>query len=435
MGTALLGALTVPAFSEPAFDSLKFSAVGGIEMGQIIRGYYGAERLDHKWQQRMLAHIDFSTLLLDKFHFNFAFEGHYQYSSTENVLNSGTLTPAIGFWMHRLDIDYDVLKGNIPLRVQFGFFPFKYNSAATNLGEYMFRTGCYPNFIINHFDFPMARIMGLNIENHIYDVFHQNLILANEWEIYPTQDFSLAYLASLTFLNRAIEIGGGIDGHRIFSVDPKRTTPHNRRTISKIENSEPVVDEFGDTSEVGDTTYFSFAGTKLMGRITLDPKRLLSTDIFGEEDLKIYAEAAILGTRNYPIYEDSTVRYDILTERMPIMAGVHIPTFKLLDVLAFEMEYYPSRYLNNFSQEANTPLLPLPYTARTDGADTTQAHRVKWSIYAKKTFGAKLQIVAQAARDHRRAPCNSYDLRFVDFGDNTVKKDEWYYLIKVVYGF
>ncbi len=64
--------------------------------------------------------------------------------------------------------------------------------------------------------------------------------------------------------------------------------------------------------------------------------------LFGKNDLKLYAEGAILGCENYPGW------YNNIYDRMPIMFGFNFPTFKLLDVLAIEAEYFPSPYKNSY---------------------------------------------------------------------------------------
>ena len=42
-----------------------------------------------------------------------------------------------------------------------GYFPYKYNPEARNLGEYLFRSGTYPVYLTNDYDFPLARVAGL----------------------------------------------------------------------------------------------------------------------------------------------------------------------------------------------------------------------------------------------------------------------------------
>src|SRR5436190_12752674 len=54
------------------------------------------------------------------------------------------------------------------LKVEAGIFPFKYNPEARNLGEYMFRTGAYPNFIQGDFDFAFARLTGFHFSSDYF---------------------------------------------------------------------------------------------------------------------------------------------------------------------------------------------------------------------------------------------------------------------------
>jgi hypothetical protein len=189
--------------------------------------------------------------------------------------------------------------------------------------------------------------------------------------------------------------------------------------------------------------------------MTFDPKGILRyfgaedvASIFGKEDGKLYGELAILGVKNYPVYVDSangigtnpdmTTRYDLLKERRPFMVGFNIPTFKILDVVSFEWEFWANRYLNNrFIQllGMNGTRYPLPTqpSLPSNSLDSNSAGKVKWSVYAKKEF-KNVAIVAQCGRDHRQVFSMS-DPRFADYGDNLIKAKDWYYLIKVAYGF
>ena len=110
-----------------------------------------------------------------------------------------------------------------------------------------------------------------------------------------------------------------------------------------------------------------------MARLSVDPKGFLPSgfkDMCGNEDFKIYAEAAILGFTNITAYKDSMDPntglpvpgkfaidssknyYSRISQRIPVMFGFTLPTFKLLDYLSAEWEWYgwpfaPSLY--NFS--------------------------------------------------------------------------------------
>ena len=90
---------------------------------------------------------------------------------------------------------------------------------------------------------------------------------------------------------------------------------------------------------------------------------------------------------------------------MPIMVGFNMPAFRILDVLACEMEWYGMTYPNSYATVERS-IQPLPASTQnpTDLPDSSYRERdnVKWSIYASKTFGNRVRICFQAARDHVR---------------------------------
>jgi hypothetical protein len=427
-------------------DKIKISGWGAMEFGQIMHGTYFSASLDHQWQEDFRSRLDLTSAVNDNLTINVGTEIWYQYSVLAVQTNGPSYLPGINIIMDEADMSYDFLNGDFPLSLQAGYFKFKYNEEATNLGEYLFRSGCYPTFVTNNFDFPMARLLGFNVENTILkdnSIFtaHHSLLLTSETAIYPYEDLSLSYIFSASFLKKAFTIGGGISGARMFSVNENNTTPHLANTISSITNVRNTVDANNNPITTGDTSYYTFAGTKLMGRFSFDPKPFIPLNIFGAEDLKLYGEVAVLGTKNYPIFKDSSIRYDLLSERTPMMVGFDFPTFKFLDVLSLEFEYFKNRYFDSYYNEVvgNGSRFPLPYTqarGNLPGVDSTSYdHDVKWSVYAKKTIGKNIQVIAQVAKDHRQATINLSDPRYGDYGDNLTTSKDWYYMIKLAYGF
>src|SRR5690606_23264128 len=88
---------------------------------------------------------------------------------------------------------------------------------------------------------------------------------------------------------------------------------------------------------------YKASGIKPIVTAAFDPKPLLGgLPMLGSNDLVLYGEAALLGVKDYPIF------YDDWTKRVPVMIGFNLPTFKFLDVLAVEAEYYGSEYPDNF---------------------------------------------------------------------------------------
>jgi hypothetical protein len=151
-----------------------------------------------------------------------------------------------------------------------------------------------------------------------------------------------------------------------------------------------------------DFKYFSPAGTLLMGRASLDLKKLIPSGAMGPQDLKIYAEVALLGLGNYPVY------YTSRADRMPLMAGVNLPAFKLLDLASVQCEWFHSPYANNFVSLGNgraTPYFPSgtnPGYSRDAYYDASQRDDFSWSVLLQKRILPGFLVSAQFARDHLR---------------------------------
>lgn len=299
------------------------------------------------------------------------------------------------------------------LQVASGYFPFKYNPEARNLGEYLFRTGTYPGFIITDFDNAKTRLMGFRVTGSILEnTLNMHLLFTSEYMTNPYFDYSLSFLAGYKLPNNLVDVGGGVCLARLIPVVPDKTTKPSDIVLD--EQNRPVV-------ENGDTLRYTFKGTKVMARLTLDPKVLLPfSDIFGENDGKLYGEIAILGTKNYG------TEYPEITERMPIMFGFNVPTFKIMDVLSFEAEYYgsdPEKKLDIPRGGSPKPDL-YPY-----GASRTPW---KWSFYAQKTITQGFAVKGLIGRDH---------FRNLNAGGNydTIERmngpGDWHYKLRIMYSF
>jgi hypothetical protein len=137
-----------------------------------------------------------------------------------------------------------------------------------------------------------------------------------------------------------------------------------------------------------------------MARAALDPKPLFgSPDVFGQEDLKLYGEAAVLGLKDYPfLYED-------VRQRIPVMVGFNFPGFKILDVIGVEAEYCAYKFPNNW-QRSLFSRVPQPgstqFTYAAWRASDYAQDDWKWSLYLRKEVSRGLHISAQLASDHLR---------------------------------
>jgi hypothetical protein len=407
----MLVSLTYGGIAVVARDSsisLTMNGAGWLEMGQFVKFYNKGVERQHQWISRSFLDLGMDASIDERIRIGVGLEGKMWL----NIPKGGGTGQAL--YLHRLNSTFIVDRaygsylwgdtGAPFLSVSFGRFPYKYNPEVRNLGEYLFRSGTYPAYLINNFDLPYARLTGFKISSDLFEKFHQDLLLTFETDIPPYYDASLSYIADYN-VGKFLDIGAGVEFARLFSVDESQTTP-------KVSYRDRYV------TTPGDTGYYTFRGTKLMTRFCLSPidffRTLLNAplDFFGKEDCKIYAEAAVLGLESYPKNDSltSTISthnniwgYDSLLNKIPRTFGFNIPTFKLLDVLSLEFEYYRCPYANNYYNELGVgPGQSLPIPDFSTYIDYS-ADNWKWSVYAKKMFAHNhFGIIAQFARDHIR---------------------------------
>ena len=343
-------------------------------------------------------------------------------------------------------IPNNVFKGEIHL----GYFPYKYNPDVRNLGEYLFRSGTYPGWLRTISFVPEARLTGLLISTTAFNKWKNDLLVTTEMDMYPFYDLSYSWISSIK-VGRVLDIGGGIDLARFTPANSQLTTrekdqndnpcPFYMKNLKTV--PDPVIPGQIDTVG-GDTTYYTFTGTKIMGRLSIDLKGFLpegAASIFGENDGKIYGEFDILGLKNQGDY------YTKLSERIPVTFGFNLPTFKLLDVLSCEFEYYTNPYPNNyrFQVMAMVPryggtAVPDDQTDYENGYTNLAGNNYnwswyqhdswKWSVYFKKSIGKNFSIRGLAARDHLRNMSNSLTAR--DYDESLTTNKEWYWAIRFI---
>jgi hypothetical protein len=184
---------------------------------------------------------------------------------------------------------------------------------------------------------------------------------------------------------------------------------------------------------------WTFKGVKAMGRAVLNLNSLLPVAARHPEDLRFFGEVAVLGWENQPLY------YEKPSERMPIMFGVNVPTFKFVDVLTLQGEYYASPF-NDIAKfnSASLPIWGNNYVKKYDST-TFDNYLVldangkivpivnhkddwKWSVYAKKTVNKMITVYGQAASDHLRLTDGKFNASPVPL---TGSPKEWYYLLRL----
>ena len=276
-----------------------------------------------------------------------------------------------------------------------------------------------------------------------------NLLLVTETSMAPLYDWSLAGLADYSIADGALELGAGFNMKRIFPVDPERTQRREKgnsylirngveytgdefyyrqqvdfwnsklegATVAdsivftqKMESAQAIVDSLAAwldpvTKSYAGASYFTPAGLILNGRISLDFRKFFDISSLNPGELRIYSEAALLGWKNYPVF------YKHRLERTPIMAGINLPTFGLLDLAAVQVEYFNSPFENNTLPLGGSNYAVPFYPAGVDPAgayskddynDQSKLDNWAWSVLLRRTFLSSFTVSAQAARDHIR---------------------------------
>lgn len=423
--------LTFPALQ------IKQSGFVALDGGQIVQGTNDANHktlgaqgasIGKLWMEDLLFQYANECIVTERMRVALSIQCqiNYCFPYSENA-SLDTKQPQITFIPDRAEGMYTIGNFQKPtLQFGFGYFPFKTDPDAKNLGDYLFRTGTYPVFVINTFDRCNARLLGLRVTSNLFDGFHQDLLLTSSTLLPPLGDGTLTYLAGYSF-DKILEIGGGVSFVSLFPVDNQLTTPTSQSTTAYIKQN-------------GDTAYYTFAATKPMARFAFDPKPLIPADLIpgnllGKDDFRLYGEACVTAWEDYVNYDTSVyakeISYANRNDRTLFMAGFDFPTFKTMDVLSIEVEHYPNKYPNDDNNLVGGSWQPLPYPVITGPNDAalTNVYPWFWSVYAKKTFLDRFSIIAQFARDHMR-PFNN-DQQSPYTGDVSERKGDWWWNVRL----
>jgi hypothetical protein len=404
----------------------KLSGYASWESGEVVKGYSSAVpvEVDRAWLQTGYMGLCASADVTDHLRILAGGEGQFivSFRRSENG-NNDTYTelrfPQTVFSIKRGEALYSSgTEGNPLFQLEAGFFPYKYDADVKDLGEYLFRTYCYPASMINEFDKPYADLLGLRLGltvNAGPGIFHNDLLLTTSMQFWPFDDFSLSYLADYS-IPRIFTFGAGVQFFDLFSVG--------------VDNSQLGIDPTTPLPNTMNGKNYTFAGTKLMGRFSFDPKGLFpdGDGWFGKEDFKLYGEVAILGIKDYDdTITNSQDGYSNILWRMPVMLGINIPAFRLLDVLGLELEYWDSPYANSITNvEYN--MLPLP--------SSPQPHSfTKWSFNGRKSLGRHVCLIGQIANDHLMPKTTVMANQFADFTDVTIRNSDWWWTLKARFDF
>jgi hypothetical protein len=410
-----------------------FWQFGEIEKGEYFGGSTNSVPMDHQWVNNALIGLSLEANPHPRLHLVLSpeFKLYYPYPERQNA--PGTVRPQSVAYLN--DGKGVFSFGNVEkpfLQLTLGMFTYKYNTEATNLGEYLFRTGTYPTFVVTDFDFPKARLLGACLTTDAVKNLHADLLVLSEYQYFPLYDFSLAAIADYKLFD-AIDIGAGIDLARLIPVNSDKTSPKYSQFSLPAGYNEYI-------KENGDTGYYSFKATKVMARLSFDPKPLFHMpSIFGPEDLKLYGEVAAVGIEGYTAKSDSASRangyidyYNNLDQRTPRMFGFNFPAFKFLNILSIEAEYFPSTIPNDYLQTVQF-FSPVPHIdIASYNPDEHKDGFWRWSVYAKKDIIKGFSLVGQVAFDHMRTAWTDGS---TDMASCMTQHGNWYWIAKAGYSF
>ncbi len=422
---------------------LHLSGFWSMETGQWVDYWMVNSSVPRQNILHTFVNLGVSKQLTDHLLINASLEGKMYFNTFDKTYNAGVesfVLPTMyyNFYIDRAEAIYSFGEDKSPfLQLTLGYFPFKYNPDVRDLGEYLYRSGTYPAYLITEFDFPQARLTGLKVSSDLFDMLHQDLLITTGTERPPFFDLNLGYVASVD-IAKILNIGIGGMYQSLISANPNVTSPHQPDNVY-LKNA--VYDTVKGAYK-GDTAYYTFEGLKLMARGSFDPKRIFipsesDLGIWGKEDLKLYGEIAILGVQDYPksVLGTNPYGYDSLMQKMPFMLGLNVPTFKILDVFSAEVEWFGSKYPNNYQYKGMSQIIPTP-CPQAQGMEPEQydyLNNWKWAFYAKKSFDMGLFLVAQVALDHVRneTPIASS----VDFEESLRTDHSWSWMFKMGYKF
>ncbi len=473
----------------PVITERSLSVAAFVDAGQVIQGTYvnddggkTPQDLQGVFMNRDGVALTYSGTLNGNVHMNIGVGGLFWKPFLGIPGNASTKKINFGPGISEASTQYDY---NSRLTVKFGYFGYKYNPDATNLGEYLLRSEAYPTILQNGTvgDWVWLgneyKSMGVKVTWDLLDgALRQDFLLFSDFYVSPLFDFSPSYVATWK-VNKAFEIGGGFSLHRWLPIKPSETTPNqagniyveipnfpalsdpsdsvlgfNGGTLKGMEgqivnfvdsSGSPIVrqgvdaqgrtifilNSTGDTLRPTTETKLTFKAIEVMGRASLNLSTLFGLNEKTTGPFKLFGEIAILGLQNQPYF------YEDMTQRIPIMLGADIPTFNWFDLFSVQCEYLKNPYPdNNFNQFQNTvpqPQLPSdnPAIYKLREQEGVYNHDdFKWSMNLQKTIVSGWQAELQVANDHLRVQDESAQPSFMPV---TRAKSDWYYLLRFLW--
>lgn len=344
------------------------------------------------------------------------------------------------------------------LNLTTGYFPYKYNPSARNLGEYLFRTEAYPAIIYtggwSWMNSASYNAVGLKL-SYEGETFQHDLGLFGEYFNAPIYDMTPMYVATWKpaagftwgagialhrFLSPEIKMRRELTKERLYyenfyvpgntdttggkAVRPARRVSMLKEDVEALSGNEfQSADSLYKLAQNADTVSksikFDNKAVKVMTHATLDFNGLFGLDAQRVGPFELYGELAVLGFKNYGLF------YTKVTQRMPYMLGVSIPTFGLLDHLSIEYEVFKNPNIESLGSTFDVlDLAPdINYRYKEFPKDDT-----KWSVHASRNLTSFLSLFVQVANDHMRLKDKYARPEFIPI---TNAPKDWYWLTRI----
>ncbi len=467
---------------------------GQIRDGAILTGGGKATLLKNEWLDHFGAFVTQEAFVDRKVKLQVGLGGIFEFPKDERKEPQFGGTQGKMFFIGPTTANAMVLFGdpeNPWLSLGGGMFPFKYNPDASDLGEYLFRSGGYPTHVFNGgyllIGDNKAYLEGCHALVSLGNL-KLDLLFTTETRMPPLYDWSLSSLAQYSMADGLIDMGAGVKFDRLLQVRPSRTMREeignsyfqrpdgkwysgnasyysNQQKFweAKIKNINPLdtlavqgaqkkidankgiydsINPDAGGAWINSATklpigakFYTPAGVIVMGRMSVDLKKLFNSPQFSPSDLRIYSEVALLGVGDYPVF------YEKKSERMPIMVGINLPTLGVLDLFSVQVEHFGLRFENSTYQLGASnyaiPYFPSdPYYSQNEYGDLADKDNWSWSILLKKSVFSAFNFSAQFAKDHYRTVSSNYFTYgpHLEPGDVTHKLSDWYCMVQFGWG-
>jgi hypothetical protein len=376
--------------SDSTQSKIKLSGFGYYMFGQIEHGMYGDDYTDgssfsHLWVSTSLIHLNVTSDATDWFtaklglemYADFPLKGSNAMDKSSYFRNYKSYLASAEGIMH-WNFDNSIISS---LVVESGLFPYTINPEVKTLGNYLYRSTVHPVSVQNKVDYPWADLLGVRAEAGLMeDKVKIAAFLTSEFTYVPFFDFTPAFSVSYA-PNKVIDVAGAIAFYHAIQAD---------------------------CALLSDSIGQKWQGTKIDARVIFDPKPLFGgLGCMGSEECKIYSEIAILGLKDTVEVDTSGIGAlgvkfpeNSLWHRIPFMIGFNVPTFKILNGFAVELEWFNSPYANDwyglYSQQSSSARQP---STAEQWNNYINDDNFKWSIHLDKVVG-NFEVRSIIGSDH-----------------------------------